>query len=512
MALKAPRAPTIDELARVAERFGFTLSKEDLESFLGLMAGSVASFAVVEGLAAARPTPRLERDPGHRPTEEENPLGAWYWRCSIRETDDGILAGKTVAIKDNTAVAGIPMMNGSRTLEGYVPTEDATIVRRLLEAGAEIRGKAVCEDLCFSGGSHTPATGPVRNPWSHSHTAGGSSGGSAALVAAGEVDLATGGDQGGSIRIPSCWCGIVGHKPTHGLVPYTGAFPIEMTIDHLGPMGRTVTDVALMLTAIAGPDGQDPRQIDVRVDDYLGSLDRGVDGLRIGIVPEGFGWEGLSEPDVDELVRESVERLTDAGAKVVEVDVPAHRDAIHIWTVIAVEGAANQMINLNGYGLNWKGRYDPAMMAAFAGGKAAHADDLSDSVKMVAMLGQHVLDQGAGVWYATARNLVPGLVAAYDDALSEVDLLAMPTLPLKPTVIPSRDAPREERVARSLEMVPNTAPFDVTGHPAINVPAGLIEGLPVGLMLVGRRWEDATVLRAARAHEQLVGGYPSPPG
>ena len=157
-------------------------------------------------------------------------------------------------------VAGVPMMNGSETLEGFVPTRDATIVTRLLAAGATIAGKAVCEDLCFSGGSHTSRTGPVRNPWDLTRSAGGSSSGSAALVAAGAVDMATGGDQGGSVRIPSAYSGTVGHKPTHGLVPYTGAFPIEFTIDHLGPITRTVADAALMLGVIAGYDGFDARQ------------------------------------------------------------------------------------------------------------------------------------------------------------------------------------------------------------------------------------------------------------
>ena len=152
------------------------------------------------------------------------------------------------------------MMNGTSTLEGYVPDVDATIVTRILDAGGFILGKAVCESLCFSGGSHTSDTGPVRNPHNTDYTTGGSSSGSAALVAAGEVDLAIGGDQGGSIRIPASWCGIYGLKPTYGLVPYTGIFPIELTLDHTGPMARSVADVALLLEAIAGPDGLDPRQ------------------------------------------------------------------------------------------------------------------------------------------------------------------------------------------------------------------------------------------------------------
>src|SRR5918911_2761076 len=175
--------------------------------------------------------------PVRPPTIEELRDNAWYWRCEIHGAPEGPLAGKTVAIKDNVCVAGVPMMNGSATLEGYVPEVDATVVTRILDAGGTILGKAVCEDLCFSGGSFTPHTGPVLNPRDPFRQAGGSSCGSAALVAAGDVDLATGGDQGGSIRIPSCWSGIVGHKPTHGLVPYTGVFPIELTLDHAGPMG-----------------------------------------------------------------------------------------------------------------------------------------------------------------------------------------------------------------------------------------------------------------------------------
>ena len=207
---------------------------------------------------------------------------------AIHETDDGPLSGRTVAIKDNIMVAGVPMMNGSETLEGFVPTRDATVVTRLLAAGATIVGKAVCEDLCFSGGSHTSRTGPVRNPWDPSRSAGGSSSGSAALVAAGAVDLAVGGDQGGSVRIPSAYCGTVGHKPTHGLVPYTGAFPIELTLDHLGPITRTVADAALMLGVFAGSDGLDPRQpTGVVGDDYVAALDGPVEGLRIGVVDGG---------------------------------------------------------------------------------------------------------------------------------------------------------------------------------------------------------------------------------
>ena len=298
--------PSRDDLARIAGQYGFTLSPADLDSFSGLVAGALGSYDAVQRLYEAR-LPELPDRPYSRPAEADNELGAWYVTTDITGRGDGPLAGRRVAVKDNIAVAGVAMMNGSATVEGFVPRRDATVVTRLLAAGATIAGKAVCEDLCFSGGSHTSRTGPVRNPWDRSRSAGGSSSGSAALVAAGQADLALGGDQGGSIRIPSAFCGTVGHKPTYGLVPYTGAFPIENTLDHLGPITRTVRDAAVLLGVLAGPDGLDPRQRrDPPPADYLASLDAGAAGLRIGVVEEGFAIPGISQPEVDETVRAAI--------------------------------------------------------------------------------------------------------------------------------------------------------------------------------------------------------------
>jgi amidase len=387
------------------------------------------------------------------------------------------------------------------------------VVSRLLGAGATIAGKAVCEDLCFSGGSHTSRTGPVHNPWDRSKTAGGSSSGSAALVAAGHADMALGGDQGGSIRIPSAFCGTVGHKPTHGLVPYTGAFPIENTLDHLGPITRTVADAALMLGVLAGPDGLDPRQrASLPTQDYLTGLDAGLDGLTAGVVAEGFAIPGLSQPEVDETVRAAIAVLAGAGATVRPVSIPWHRDAIHVWTVIATDGVVTQMIDGNGFGMNWPGRYDPDLIGHYARGRREHADAIPETVKATMFCGRYAIDRYDGRYYAMARNLALDLAAAYDAALAEVDVLVMPTLPIVATDIPPPGVRREESIARSTEMIVNTAPFDVSGHPATSVPAGLAHGLPVGLMIVGRHYEDATCLRTARAFEAAVGGFPSPPG
>jgi amidase len=296
----------------------------------------------------------------------------------------------------------------------------------------------------------------------------------------------------------------VGLKATYGLVPYTGVFPIELTLDHTGPIARSAADCALLLEAIAGPDGLDPRQPStVRTDPYTRALTGDARGLRVGIVREGFGWPGASEPDVDRLVREAGQRLSQAGATVTDVSVPLHRDGIHIWNAIAVEGATMLMVAGNSMGTNWKGHYTTSLLDFYGRSRRVRANDLSETVKLVILLGQYMQDNYQGRYYAKAQNLARVLRAAYDEAFTQADLLVMPTTPMKATPIPPPNASREEYVARALEMIANTCPFDVTGHPAITVPCGMSDGLPVGMMLVGRQWEDGTVLRAAHAFEQL---------
>ncbi len=293
----AVRRPASEDLQAIARQFHFTIPDGRMASVQALLEGFLAPYDRLGQLQEPGQEPRYPRDGGAAPRPEENPLGAWAWRVRIQGAAGGLLAGRTIAIKDNVAVAGVPMRNGTVLLDGYVPDQDATVVERVLDAGATILGKAVCESLCFSGGSHTADSGPVRNPYDPIRSTGGSSTGSAALVAAGEVDLAIGGDQGGSVRIPSCWSGIYGLKPTWGLVPYTGAFPIEASLDHLGPMARSSRDVALLLSVLAGPDGLDPRQhAGLQPADYLAALGGDVAGLRLGIVREGFGHQGWSTP------------------------------------------------------------------------------------------------------------------------------------------------------------------------------------------------------------------------
>jgi amidase len=491
--------PTLSQLEDIVFDLGMTLTPERLLEFHSLMDAAVASYTIVDELPDEKPIVTYPRTPGYQPIGAENPHNAWYVKSTVKGAESGPLLGKTVALKDNVCLAGVPMMNGSATLEGYMPDQDATIVTRMLDAGATILGKAHCEAFCLSGGSHTGALGPVHNPHKRGYSAGGSSSGSAALVAAGDVDFAIGGDQGGSIRIPASFCGIYGMKGTWGLVPYTGVMPIETTIDHTGPMTATVADNALLLEVLAGPDGLDPRQAGCKTARYTEALGRGVQGMRIGIVTEGFGWAN-SQEGVDAKVRAAGARFADLGAIVEEVSVPMHRIGKDIWSPIGNEGLQAQMMHGNGMGFNWKGQYNVGLMDAHASWRE-RANDLSDSLKISMFVGEYFTKHYRGRFYAKAQNIARRLGAAYDTALGQYDLLLMPTLPMVATPIPDADADLTTYIMRAFEMIANTAPTDVTGHPAMSIPCGLSDGLPVGAMLIGKHWDESTIYAAAAAFE-----------
>ncbi|MEM7527642.1 MAG: amidase [Pseudomonadota bacterium] len=506
------RRPNATEIREAGAELGLTLSPADAESFLGLMQGLFDSYDIVDAMVEPLPEVRYPRTPGHRPLPEDNPYGAWAVKSTIRGAKRGPLLGKTVAIKDNVCVAGLPMQNGASILEGYVPEMDATIVTRLLDAGAEIQGKAVCEYYCASGGSHTSVPGPVENPAVPGHNAGGSSSGSAALVAAGIVDMATGGDQGGSIRIPASFCGIVGLKPTHGLVPYTGIFAVELTVDHAGPITRSVADNALMLEAMAGPDGLDPRQTSVPPTRgrYVDALARGAAGLRIGVVTESFAMPGAEEA-VNDRVRAAADRLARLGAHVHEVSMPLHAVGAAIWTPIFLEGATELMMRQNAFGTNMKGVFLESLLDAHARWRD-RADELSETLKLGILMGHYMSSRHRGRYYGRAQNLNRRLTAAYDAALEEYDLLLMPTTPMAAQPLPPQGASREDVIAAAFSMLPNTAPTCATGHPAISLPCGPTpDGRPVGLQLVGPRWGEETIYRAAAALESSLATTPTRP-
>jgi amidase len=495
------KRPTHEQMKEIVASLHMSMSDREIGEYLEVLEGTMQAYDRVDQLPDYLPEVRYPRTPGTRPSAAENPLGAWYVKSEVKGAPYGPLAGKRVVLKDNICLAGVPMMNGASTLEGYVPDVDATVATRILDAGGTIVGKAHCEYFCLSGGSHTSAAGPVHNPFKLGYSAGGSSSGCAALVGSGEIEMAIGGDQGGSIRMPGSFSGVYGMKATHGLVPYTGAMPIEATIDHLGPMTGTVADNALLLEVIAGADGLDPRQYNVRVDKYTAALGRGVAGMRIGVLTEGFQFESC-EPDVVQKVRQAAERLRGLGAVVEEVSIPMHNDGLAIWTPIALEGLQAQMMNGNGMGFNWEGLYTTSLLDAHANWRA-RANQLSRTLKISMMAGEYFIKEYRGHYYAKAQNLSRLLRKTYDQAFSRHELLLMPTTPMKATPIPPQDAPLALYCQRGFEMLPNTAPFDVSGHPAMNVPCGLSAGLPVGMQLVAAHYNESTIYRAAHAFEQL---------
>ena len=497
-------APRPDELAAAAQQLDFDLDASALDEFAGLMQGLIADFNLIDSLSAPTLPVRYPRPAPRRPDAAENPWNAWTWQCTIAGAASGKLAGKRVVIKDNIAVAGVPLLNGSKVYEGFVPDEDATVVTRVLDAGGTILGKATCENFCISGGSHTSATGPVRNPRNPAYMTGGSSSGCAALIVAGECDMGIGSDQGGSVRMPASFSGCVGLKPSYGLVPYTGAGPIEQTVDHLGPMAASSADCALLLEVIAGyDDGRDPRQnAGLTPKPYTALLAQGVRGLRIGVLREGFGTPG-AEADVDAMVRSAAGRLADAGAVVEEVSVPMHAQGGSIMITSTLDGMLSTFTDLGPLGPNPRGHALLGAIRFYQKVRRARANDMSVSVKTLLLCAQVMRNRYGSYYSAKGQNLVRTLRAAYDAAFVHYDLIAMPTTPMKAHLIPPADASRAVVLVNALDMLGNTSPFDVTGHPSISVPAGLSNGLPVGLMLTGRYGEDDVVLRAGHAFEQL---------
>lgn len=492
--------PTLSQMREMAQRFGMSLTDKDLEEYREILEPYIQAYDRIDASPDFLPEVHYPRSPGYRPSPSENPLNAWYYKTEIKGAPDGPLRGKKIVLKDTVCLAGVPMMNGSSIMAGYTPEIDATIVTRILDAGAVIVGKSHCENFCLSGGSHTNATGPVQNPWKSGYMAGGSSSGSAALVAAGEVDMAIAGDQGGSIRIPSSNCGVYGMKATHGLVPYTGIMPVEQTIDHIGPITNNVSDNAKFLEVLAGEDGLDPRQYAPKVYQYTEALGRGCQGLRIGILKEGFH-RAESEPDVDEKVLAAAERFRNLGARVSEISIEEHNFATDLWTAITAEGMQDQMMHGNNLGSNYRGLFLPSMGDQFASWRH-RADELSHSHKAVMFLGEFFQEQYRGRFYGKAQNLMRKVTMKYAEMLKQVDLLLMPTVPMKPQPIPPADCSLHLYVQRAFEMVGNTAAFNASGLPAMSVPCGLSEGLPIGMMLVGPKFGEMTIYQAAHAFEQ----------
>jgi len=497
------RHPSTAELEALADDLGIEFSDGELEDYAQIVADTLD---LIEGVDEM-PTPQLpprdydytDRGPGYQPDEEEDPHNAWITKCHIEGGDSGPLDGKTVGLKDNISVAGIEMTNGSDVMQGYVPAVDATAVSRLLDAGAIIKGKN--NMWAFSLGESD--YGPPENPAAPEYSIGGSSSGTAAAVAAGEVDIGMGGDQGGSIRIPCSFGGLVGLKPTTGLIPYTAITGADPSLDHTGPMTRTVEEAAMTMDAVAGRDGLDPRQPhDLEVQDYTGALEEDISDMTVAVLEEGFGFEE-SDPAVDAVVKDAIEDLEAAGAEVTEVSVPRHREGRTISTPISRYGTA-QVVKQNGAASGFDGWYDTGAMEYLGRAVEARASDLPPGLKGTLLTGEYIQQEYGGAVYGKAQNLTIEMQAAYDEALEDVDALVMPTSPVKPPEHGELTG-LEQRASGSVSAIAkNTSIFDVTHHPALTVPCGEADGAPVGMMLVGERFDDATTLKLGYAYEQYA--------
>ncbi|KQO60001.1 amidase [Curtobacterium sp. Leaf261] len=491
--------PAPSQIADLAAEIGYTAIADAPEEYTAMISGMLGVYDALDAI----PEPEVlhGRAPvAHTiPTPAEDPHHAWEVRASIPGAASGPLAGVRLGVKDSILVAGLPMRNGSAELATFVPDEDATVVTRALAAGAEIVGKTTNEYFCMSGGSHTAATGVVHNPHRMGHSAGGSSSGSAVALVTGDADMTLGADQAGSIRMPASWSGVVGLKPTYGLVPYTGIATLDGSFDHVGPVTRTVADNARFLTVLAGSDGIDPRQRDIVVGDYLGGLDDGVEGLRIGILTEGFGGEH-SEAGVDETVIAAAEALRDRGATVERVSVPLHALGAALWTAIAIEGMAETVLRNQGFGFGRLDRYPVDMMQHLFDHRG-DVDAHPANVQLFTLVGRYVDQQQGRLNYARAINRARTLRAAYDDALEHFDVLVTPTTPQTARPLPDPAHGAGAAIQASIEMSANTTPFNITQHPALSVPCGTVGGLPVGLQLIGRHFDEAMLFRVGQAIE-----------
>jgi aspartyl-tRNA(Asn)/glutamyl-tRNA(Gln) amidotransferase subunit A len=418
-----------------------------------------------------------------------------------REPDrwrDAPLAGVPIAIKDNLSTRGVRTTASSRILEWYVPPYDATVVARLEAAGAVIVGKTNCDEFAMGSSNENSAFGPVKNPWALDRTPGGSSGGSAAAVAARMVPLALGSDTGGSIRQPAALCGVVGLKPTYGRVSRYGLLAFGSSLDQIGPIARSVDDAALALQVLAGADPADATSAAEPVPDYSAALSGDLRGARIG-VPQSMLEQGV-DADVSRALTAALDTLQARGATLVDVELPHAKHAIPVYYLVATAEASSNLARYDGVRYGFRADVKGGLRAMYA---RTREQGFGPEVKRRIMLGTYVLSAGYyEAYYLKAQQVRTLILRDYEQAFSgsaAVDVIAMPTSPTPAFRI-------GERVEDPLQMYLAdvfTVSANLAGLPAVSVPCGFTaDRLPVGLQLTGRRFDEATLLRIADAYER----------
>ncbi|MFT4903707.1 MAG: aspartyl-tRNA(Asn)/glutamyl-tRNA(Gln) amidotransferase subunit A [Natronomonas sp.] len=410
---------------------------------------------------------------------------------TIEATASGPLDGATVAVKDNISTEGVRTTCGSTMLEEYVPPYDATVVQRLKDAGATIVGKTNMDEFGMGTTTETSAFGATENPAAEGRVPGGSSGGSAAAVAAGEADLALGSDTGGSVRCPAAFCGVVGIKPTYGLVSRYGLVAYANSLEQIGPLAPTVEEAAELLDVIAGPDPNDAttREPDEDVE-YAAAANGDVEGLTIGVPTELL--EGADE-GVRAVFEAALDDLRDAGATTEDVSLPSVETAVQAYYVIAMSEASSNLARFDGVRYGKSGGYEGNWNESFA---AAREEGFGEEVKRRILLGTYALSAGYhDKYYKQAQDARAWVKQDFDAAFEDVDVLASPTMPVPPFELgESLDDPLQMYLADA-----NTVPVNLANLPAISVPAGETDEGPVGLQLVGPAFGEATIIRAGSA-------------
>ncbi len=420
--------------------------------------------------------------------------------------DDRPLLGIPYALKDifvtralddeGQPTGGLPTTAGSRILAGYRSPYASSAEERLEAAGAVLLGKTNCDEFAMGSSNENSAYGPVRNPWDEAAVPGGSSGGSAAAVAGGQAFFALGTDTGGSVRQPAALTGTIGMKPTYGRISRYGMVAFASSLDQCGPFARSVRDTAQVLAALAGHDPRDSTSVDTPVPDYAAGLDGQVEGMRLG-VPREYFVAGM-EPGVEKRVRAAVSLLEDLGAEIVDVSLPSTDSGLATYYIIAPAEASANLARYDGVRYGLSGGADDGLENYFR----TRGDGFGAEVKRRIMLGTYALSAGYyDAYYLKAQQVRTLIKAEFDRVLTDVDAILAPTSPTVAFLIGAK-------VNDPLAMYLNdacTLPVNIAGLPGISVPCGLADGKPVGLQVIGRAFDEATVLRVADAYERAAG-------
>jgi len=417
----------------------------------------------------------------------------------------GPLAGVPLALKDILCIDGVRTTAGSKILENYKPPYDATVVQKLFAAGVPIIGKANMDEFAMGSSTENSAYGPSRNPWDLARVPGGSSGGSSAAVSAGFAPLGIGTDTGGSIRQPASLCGVVGVKPTYGLVSRYGVLAFASSLDQVGPFARTVEDAALLLEVIAGYDRMDATSIRQPVPQYRAALDAGVKGLRIGVVSDWIEGEGV-QPGVTQSIRAAIDALSGLGAEIGEISLPSFRYALSAYYLIAPAECSSNLARYDG--VRWGLRASDAKDVVEMNVRSRTAG-FGDEVKRRIMLGTYALSAGYyDAYYGKAQQVRTLVIRDFEKAYERFDVLLGPTSPTTAFKIGEK---ADDPLAMYLNDV-FTIPSNLAGAAAISVPSGLADdGLPVGLQLLGPPMSEELLFKVAYAYEQARGPIATPP-